>query len=487
MAEKITVREKIGFSLGDAAANFIFQTIMLLQLSFYTNTFGISAAAIAILFLVGRLVGAFADPVMGIIADRTETRWGKFRPWILWTAVPFGIFGFLAFYTPHMEQAGKIIWAFVTYILLMLIYSANNIPYSALSGVITGDQKQRSSLFSVRFVFVVLATIAIQGFAVPMVSHFGKGDSAKGYMITMGIFSVLAVLFFILTFSWTKERIKPNPEQKQSLKQDISDLVHNEPWVVMFMVFVMMFIFLAIRNGMLLFYFQYYLDIPSMTSFMNTLNNGLFGFLEIIGLAGKNADAAGSVFGITNIIGQLASILGIAVSSILVKRMGKRNVFISGLVLAIVFAAMFYIVPPSGIFMVLMLQIFFNFSWGITMPVPWAMMADVADYSDWKYNRRSTAIVFAGVVIGLKVGLAIGGAISSMLLSWYGYVAPPANVAWLAQTPSAVEGIRMSTSIYPSLAVVIMIGLLFFYKITRSKEIQMQNELAERRRNFSNA
>ena len=266
-SEKISVLEKVGFSLGDSAANFIFQTIMLLQLSFYTNTFGISATAIAVLFLVGRLVGAFADPVMGVIADRTNTRWGKFRPWILWTAIPFGIFGFLAFYTPDLGQTGKIIWAFATYILLMLVYSANNIPYSALSGVITGDQKERNSLFSFRFVFVVLATIAIQGFAIPMVSHFGKGDSAKGYMITMGIFSALAVLFFIATFSWTKERVKPNPEQKQSLKQDISDLMNNGPWVIMFLIFVMMFIFLAVRNGMLLFFFQYNLDISSMTVF----------------------------------------------------------------------------------------------------------------------------------------------------------------------------------------------------------------------------
>lgn len=479
--EKITLREKIGFSLGDAAANFIFQTIMLLQLSFYTNTFGISATAIAVLFLVGRLVGAVADPIMGVIADRTNSRWGKFRPWILWTAVPFGIFGFLAFLTPDIGQNAKVVYAFVTYILLMLVYSANNIPYSALGGVITGDQKQRNSLFSVRFVFVVLAQIAILGFAQPMVNHFGKGDSSKGYMITMGIFSALAVIFFLLTFSWTKERIKPRPEQKQSLKQDISDLFHNGPWVIMFLVFVMMFIFLSLRNGMLLFYFQYYLDIPSMTTFMNNLNNSLFGFLDMIGLAGENAVPADSVFGITNIIGQLAAIVGIAVSNTLVKRMGKRNVFVIGLVMALVFAAMFYIVPPASMSMVLLLQILFNFSWGITMPVPWAMMADVADYSDWKYNRRSTATVFAGVVIGLKVGLAIGGAISSMLLKWYGYVAP-AKSAWVEQTPQAVEGIRLSTSIYPSIAVVIIIGLLFFYQINKTTELKMQDELAARRK-----
>lgn len=484
-SEKLSIREKVGFSLGDAAANFIFQTIMLLQLSFYTDTFGISATAIALLFLIGRLVGAVADPVMGVIADRTETKWGKFRPWIIWTAIPFGIIAFFAFMTPDFGQTGKIIYAFVTYFLLMMVYSANNIPYSALSGVITGDMAQRNSLFSYRFVFVVLATIAIQVFALPMVNSFGHGDSAKGYMITMGIFSVLAVLFFVLTFSWTKERIKPNPEQKQSLKQDISDLVSNGPWVIMFMVFVTMFIFLAIRNGILVFYFKYYLDIPSMTSFLDSVNSGMGGLLEKINMAGKGSDPATSVFGITNLFGQLASILGIVVSNILTSKLGKRNVFVIGLTLAAVFAAMFYIVPPTGIAMILILQILFNFSWGITMPVPWAMMADVADYSDWKNNRRSTAIVFAGIIIGLKVGLAIGGAISSMLLSWYGYVAPPAQVSWVAQSPMAVSGIRLSTSIFPAILVGVVILLLFFYKINRKTEIQMQDELAARRKAYN--
>jgi Na+/melibiose symporter-like transporter len=483
MDSKLTIREKVGFSLGDAAANFVFQTIMMLQLSFYTESFRISATAIAVLFLVGRLFGAVADPIMGIIADRTDTRWGKFRPWILWTAIPFGIIGFLAFLTPNYSETGKVIYAFVTYILLMAVYSANNIPYSALSGVITGDQKQRSSLFSYRFVFVVIATIAIQVFALPMVNYFGKGDTSKGYMITMGIFSVLAVIFFLLTFSWTKERIKPNPEQKQSLKQDIIDLVTNKPWVTMFLVFIAMFTFLAIRNGFLLFYFKYYLDVPSMSSFLDKI--GMSGTISSgLDVAARNAEVATNVFSITNLFGQIAAIFGIVCSNFLLKKFGKRNVFIGGLALAMIFGALFFIVPPTGVITIMVLQILFNFAWGITMPVPWAMMADVADFSEWKNNRRSTAIVFAGIIIGLKVGLAIGGALSSLFLKWFGYIAPPDKVAWIAQTPEAIFGINLSTSLIPAGIVLIMILILVFYQINKSLEIKMQDELAERRKSF---
>jgi Na+/melibiose symporter-like transporter len=374
----------------------------------------------------------------------------------------------------------------------MLVYSANNIPYSALSGVITGDQKERSSLFSVRFVFVTIAILAIQGFAFPMVNYFGSSvdpstgkvfiDSAKGFMVTMGIFSVLAVIFFFATFSWTKERIKPNPEQKQSLKQDISDLIHNRPWVVMFLVFTVMFIFLAIRNGMLRYYFLYYMDMNSMTNFINSLNGATAGLMEKLNFAGEKAFIPDSVFSLSNILGQFAAILGIVVSNILLPKLGKKNTFMFGLALAALSVLLFYFVSPTAVGLAIILQVFYNFAWGITMPVPWAMMADVADFSDWKFNRRSTAIVFAGIVIGLKVGLAIGGALSSMFLKWYGYVAPAPKENWAVQTQQTINGIQLSNSLFLAILIVAIMVFLFFYQISKSMELKMQDELAERRK-----
>ena len=476
MAEKITMREKVGFSLGDGAANFIFQTMMLLQLSFYTDSFGISAAAAGWLFLIARLWGAIFDPIMGVVGDRTHTRWGKFRPWILWTAVPFGIIGFLAFTTPNFGQTGKIIYAYVTYMLLMSVYSANNVPYAALSGVITGDMAERNSLFSVRFIVVTLATIAIQGFALPMVNHFGAGNSAKGYQITMGIFSVLAIIFFFITFFTTKERVKPDPKQDSNLKQDISDLLKNRPWLVMFLVFIMMFIFLGIRNSILLYFFKYYLDPASMTNLLEGLDKGLFGLLGKVGMIGANADIAGNTFSIINIFSQLVTIIGLMVSRPLANKFGKRDVFRTGLILCVLLSAAFIFVTPQSVVLTLLLQLFFQFMWGVAaMSLPWAMMADVADFSDWKNNRRATGIVFAGIIIGLKVGLAIGGSLAGALLNSYGYVA---NVA---QTPHALTGIRMITSIWPASFLAIGIILLFFYQINKSVETQMQNDLADRR------
>ena len=476
--QKITFGEKLGFSLGDGAANLVFQTIMLLQLSFYTDTFGLTAGSAAVLFLVARLWGAVMDPIAGTLSDRTNTRWGKFRPWILWTSVPFGIIGFLAFTTPNFDMTGKLIYAYVTYFLLLTIYSANNVPYSALFGVLTGDMKERTSVSSIKSLMVVLATLAIQGLALPMVNHFGHGDSAKGYQITMGIFSAIAVLFFIITFSTTKERIKSDPKQKSSLKQDIKDLLQNRPWVIVFTIFIFMFIFLGIRNSILLYYFNYYLGIAHQKAFLLKLDNVFLGLIGTLGMTSETADIAGNTFSIMNILSQLAAILGLIFSKPLAARYGKRNTLRTWFIIAGIFSAAFIFIPPHGVGLAFVLSLLFNFSWGVTMPLPWAMLADVADFSEWKNNRRATGIIFAGIMIGLKVGLAIGGALAGYFLSAFGYVAKA------IQTPQSLLGIRLSLSIFPAIMLFICVVLLFIYQINKKMEYQMQDELIERRKSY---
>ena len=216
--QKLSVIEKIGYSFGDAAANFVFMTLILYQLNFYTDTFGVAAGVAGSLLLVGRLWDAFVDPVIGMAADRTNTRWGKFRPWILWTAVPWGIIMVLAYTTPDWGTTAKVVYACVTNILLMSIYSANNTPYSAMTGVMTDDGNERTSLSSYRFVAAMIAQLIVGGFTLPLVAKLGAGDSAKGWQLTMGLWALVCVACFLITFATTRERILPDPAQKLSAR-----------------------------------------------------------------------------------------------------------------------------------------------------------------------------------------------------------------------------------------------------------------------------
>jgi Na+/melibiose symporter-like transporter len=338
---------------------------------------------------------------------------------------------------------------------------------------------QRTSLSSYRFVVVTLATIAIQGFTLPMVNHFGHGDSSKGYQITMGIFSALAIVFLFVTFFTTKERIVPPPSQKSSLRQDLSDLLKNRQWVLMFLVFLFMFIFLSMRNSILLYFFKYYLNTDSQHAFLVNADKVLLGLLSLVGMTGANTDIAGNTFSVINIISQLAAILGITLSNSLARKYGKRDIFRIWLSVAGIVALLFAFLPPEAVTLAFLLSVLFNFSWGVTMPLPWAMMADVADYSEWKNNRRATGIVFAGIVVGLKVGMAIGGALAGYLLSHSGYV--PNS----AQSADAIRGIRLTVSVYPAIAIILCVALLFIYGINKKVEDKMQDELAERRKNYA--
>ncbi|HUB20613.1 MAG TPA: MFS transporter [Acidobacteriaceae bacterium] len=447
MIQKLSFAEKFGYGLGDMAANFIFQAMLALQLSYYTDTFGLSAAQAGTLFLVVGLVAAAFNPVMGVIADRTSTRWGKFRPWLLWTALPFGIIGLLTFTTPSLSTTGKLVYAWITYLLLRLIYAVNNVPYASLTAVLTGDPDERTSIASYRQIFANTAGFIVQSLAIPMVVFFGRGNDARGYQITMGLLSVLSVFFFIVAFFATKERIQPNPQQQTSLTQDLKDLFSNRPWIVLFLVTTFYFAAIAMRGGVMLPYFKYLAG-----------NEKLFSWFNGFGLA--------------------SLIAGVAVSTALTRRMGKRPLFILSMTLSGIFNLAVLVLPPTATVAIVASEVLRQFAYGTSGPLIWAMMGDVADYGEWKTGRRATGTVTAAVVFALWVGLAIGGAIAGWLFSWYGYVSNA------VQTARALDGIRLTAGLWSGLFFFATAACLFFYPISRKLNKNISDELAGRRLNF---
>lgn len=481
--QKLSVLEKIGYSLGDLAANLIFQTLMAFLAFFYTDIYKIPPAQASLVMLTGGIVGAFFNLIMGAIADRTNTRWGKFRPWVLWTALPFGIISLAAFSTPDFNESGKLAYAFITYFLLVLVYSANNLPYSALSGVLTGDMKERNSLSSYRFVAVMVAQFIIQVLLLPLALSLGDGDKAAGFEKVMLVFAVTGVICFIITFLTTKERIQPPQQQKTPVLQDLRDLTQNRPWIIMLSLTILVFITLAVKGGMNIYYFKYYLTEESQLAFLNSI-----GFQELLrGLGNIFTPEAfdefrrpgGAPYATASFISAastIAMIVGILFSKPLADKMGKRNVFGLFIVLSALCLLLIYFLSNTAVTAVLVLQTAHGFIYGVTIPLLWAMIADVADYSEWKNNRRATAIIFSAMIFGLKIGLSVGGALSAWLLSLFGYDAEAAQ-----QVPAAVQGIKMMVSILPGTLFIVGASLLFGYSINKGTELKIEQELKSRR------
>lgn len=465
-SQKLTVGEKIGYSLGDLAANLVFQTLLTFLAFFYTDVYGLKPeVATPVIFFVGLFAALVYNPVIGALADRTRTRWGKFRPWILWTAVPLGVMALLAFSTPDFSPQGKIIYAVVTYALLLLLYAANNLPYSALSGVITGDMGERNSMSSYRFVAVMVAQFVVQVLMYPFVDYMGGGDRVVGFSKVMTWLAGAGMVMMFITFLTTKERIVPKPEQESTLKQDISDLMKNRPWMLMLVLTILVFITLALKGGMFVYYFENYLDEAAIGT-----------FLSKFGLSGVENPASYG-FSVFNGCGIIMMIVGIMFSKGLADKYGKRDTFGWGLVLSTIFIIVLYFIPPTSIGLVMGSHVLHGFFYGITIPLLWAMIADVADYSEWKNNRRATAIIFSAMLVGLKLGLTFGSALVTGILGHYGYVANSAT-----QTAEAIQGIRLSVSFYPGLFFLLGAGLLFFYEINKKMEVEIEQDLAKRRK-----
>lgn len=497
--EKLPVTEKLGYSLGDAAANFVFMTMVLFQSNFYTEVMGIAATTAAWLLLVPRAWDAIFDPIMGIAADRTRSRWGRYRPWILFTAVPWGIVMFLAYRTPQDWSASSIIaYAFITNMLLMTLYSANNMPYAALGGVMTGDPNERTSLNAYRFVAVNLAQLVVTGFTLPLVakfaSEYGEGATARatGWEMTMGLWAIVCVVCFFITFATTRERIVPSAAQASHPGQIFADLLRNNPWFVMVFMTLVHFAILSFRGRAFYDFYHQYADPRAMYDWLSqfgltgpalTEGERPTGLLEFLGwiahgnpenLAGTNtADVTQSIIGV---IEKIAFIGMILLSPMLTARFGKKAVALAGFAGMTVVSGLWYFVEPSQVWAMVGLTVLGAVTYGPTIPVLWSMFADVADFSEWKTGRSATSLVFATICFALKLGLGIGSFLVLRLLVMHGFVEGQ------TQTAQALYGIKLTASIYPTIMFAVCTALLAAYGINKRMTLQMADELAERRK-----
>lgn len=477
-SQKISVVEKIGYSLGDLAANLVFQTLVTYLAYFYTDIYGLKPEDASIITLsVGLLAGFVFNPMVGALADRTRTKWGKFRPWILLTAIPLGVAALLAFSTPDFSYKGKMIYAAATYTLLLLLYAGNNLPYAALSGVITGDMGERNSISSYRFVAVMFAQFFVQVFMLPIILSVGNGDKAIGIESVMTWLAIIGTVMLLITFLTTKERVVPKPEQESTLRLDLKDLFKNKPWIIMLSVTALVFVTLAMKGGSYVYYFNNYVDETALQEFISPITN----FFNSIGMNFFGEDPRSAGFGLFNAGGIIMMIVGITFSKRFADRFGKRDTYIVSLFISTIFILIFLMFPPKSVGLMFASQIFHGFFYGIGTPLLWAMIADVADYSEWKNNRRATAIIFSAMMVGLKVGLSIGSSLVALIIGKYGYISTEGALN-VIQPETVSTGAKMLVSIFPSIPFFIACGLLFFYEINKKMETKIEQDLNERRK-----
>ncbi len=456
---RLGLKEKIGFSLGDTASNLFFQTFILFLLYFYTDVFGIPASSVALIFLIGRIWDAVNDPMMGMIADRTNTKMGKFRPYLLYAALPFGIFGFIMFITPDMSTTGKIIYAFITYNMMMMIYTVVNVPYSALMGVITPNSQERTVVSTFRFVAAFVGQFIVQFAVLRLVQVLGKGNEVMGWQWAMAVVAGLATVLLLITFATTRERVKPVKEQKNPLKQDLADLVRNKPWTLIGSATIFQLLYIVIRNGSIMYYFKYFVQDQQLT---------LFG-----------SSAAYSFQTLTSaflLAGTCVTIIGALMTNLFARTFGKSKSYVTFLGIASVSTALFFFLKPQDVVLMFVLQLLTSFSVGPVSVLQWAMYTDTADYSDWKNDRRATALIMAVSLFALKLGIALGGTLQASILSAYGFVA---NVA---QSAASLTGIRLLMSVFPAIAGAVAAVLMLFYPLNNKMMVQIEADLSARRK-----
>lgn len=457
---KLAFKEKFAYGFGDLASVLYWQTFMLYFTYFYTDVFLIPASVAATMFLVSRIWDGVNDPIMGMVADRTKTKWGKFRPYLLWMCVPFAVMGVLTFTVPDFGMTGKIIWAYVTFILIMMLYTAINIPYTALMGVISPDSNERTSVSSIKFIFAFAAGIIVSASLLPMTKTLGGGNDAQGWQYTFMIYGVAAVIFFLIAFKGTRERVLPPKSQKMSVKQDLKDLFGNKPWLILLAATITFILFVAVRGSVTVHYFKYI--IGEQTLKLPFLGTDTYGF-----------EAITSAY---NTIGQISSLIGALIVSWFAKKIGKKNAFYVLFIMAIFSTGILYFLTAKQLGLIFFFQITGSISGGPLSVLLWAMYADTADYGEWKFKRRSTGLVFSASTMSQKFGWAFGAFVALTLMSQVGFQ-PNTD-----QSADSIHGLKLLFSIIPAAVGVLSMIILIFYPLTDKKVKEMSYDLEIRRK-----
>ena len=440
----ISLKEKIGYGLGDMGFNFYWANISAFLLIYYTDVFGISAAAAGTMMLVTKIIDAFTDPLMGAIADRTRSRFGKFRPYLLWLALPLAGAGVLTYSTPDLGESGKLIWAYGTYTLLMLVYTAINIPYSALSGVITSDSQQRTTLVSFRFIGGFSGGIVVTYLTPKLVPLLGQGDDVLGWQLTMLIFGIAAALMFLTTFLTTRERIAPLQQQSNAVWQDLADLKNNKPWLVLFALALIIMITITMRASSGTYYFKYFVQRPDLVG--EFLSSYMF-----------------------------ALALGAASTPLMTRFIDKKRLMMLLMTVAGALSISLYFVPADAVWLIFALNIAIGFVLGPKSPLAFSMYADTADYNEWRTGRRATAMTFSAATFSQKLGGALASAMIGWLLAAIGYVANE------QQTTGSQTGIVLLISVIPGVIALIAATVMRFYTLDNQQLEKIQSDLRQRK------
>jgi GPH family glycoside/pentoside/hexuronide:cation symporter len=396
------------------------------------------------MFAVARIVDGICDPVMGILADRTRTRWGKFRPYLLWFAVPNAAAAVLTFSTPDLGEGGKVVYAYLTYTFMMIAYTAINIPYSALMGVMTPSSDERTSLSSFRFVGAFTAGLVVVFFTKRLVPLLGS-TRERGWQMTMLVWGAIATLMFWGAFLATKERVQPHGEQKTDLRAEVRDLAGNGPWMVLFVLGVIVMTNFWIRSATLVYYFKY--------------------------VVGRE-----NLFEPFAVCGTVASIFGIMLTRPLTRLVGgKKPLYVAVMVVGSVLVSLFYVVPPDQVVVLFALNVATGVVMGPQAPLVWAMYADTADYSEWKTGRRATGLIFAAATFALKLGAAFAGWTTGQLLTRFGYAAGE------VQTAQSLRGILVLMSVVPGALGLLAAATAGFYELGDAKMQEIERDLFTRR------